>query len=148
MGLIFAAAIAASLSTAGGQPAACSNQHYDSSVLSTLNEFFRAAEQGDRAGVERLTTSDFHVFEGSKDVSRQELIAVVQKLHDQHVQYHWSVEHAQTQVDCSLATVAYFNNGSITKDGLTKPAAWYESAVLRRIDKTWRVQFLQSERVK
>ena len=147
MDYLIAAAMASGLAIASGTQNACVSERSKHDVITTLDAFYIAAERGSREALERLTTSDFHLFEEGKDITRSQVVGMMQAMHDKHVQYHWNVEEPHVQVDCSLASVTYINRGSITKNGQSEPATWLESAILRDTAGVWQVQFLQSEKV-
>ncbi len=117
-------------------------------VADTMQQMFKAFEVGDQAQLDRLTTTDFHVFESGQYISREKLLARLQSLRKEHVVYEWNVTLPKLQVYDTFATIAYVNQGAITKDGVRTPTTWFESGTLRLDHDRWRVVLVQSEKVK
>lgn len=142
------AAVAAAITS--GSAAASDNliPQADKAVIQTMQQLFKTFEAGNQAELARLTTTDFRIFERGQYLSLDQVLTGLQALRKQNVVYEWNVTVPQLQVHGTVATIAYINQGSITKAGVRTPTTWYESGTLLFEHDRWRVMLVQSEKVR
>jgi Domain of unknown function (DUF4440) len=58
--------------------------------------------------------------------------------------YAWTVNEPEVHIDADMAWVTYVNRGSIKDTSETKNVSWLESAILRKEEGNWRIQFFHS----
>lgn len=127
-------------------PGAESNEEKD--VTETVRMMFAAFAADDFAKFHEVAAPDFYAFDGGERYEGDELIELLKKLHAGGKTFVWTITEPAVQVQGDVAWITYVNDGSIQDSSGTKKMAWLESAVLRKKDGKWRVQFLHSTRVR
>ena len=115
-------------------------------VIETVRQMFVALANDDLAQFRSVTGADFYAFDVGKRFAGEELIELVKKLHAAGTIFVWEVTDPQAYVDGQTAWMTWINRGSIEDASGKKELTWLESAVLRKTDGAWRVQFLHSTR--
>ena len=137
-----------SCQTTGGQNSSGSSQCDSLSAREDIGRavrlFYAALAKDDYAAVQGVTTPDFYAFEIGKRYSGKELSDLIAKSHAEGRVINWGLGPMSMNVDCSVASATWENNGSAGTAGKMQPRAWLESAVLRRQDNRWLIAFLHS----
>jgi ketosteroid isomerase-like protein len=115
-------------------------------VVETMRAFYVAVTNDDLAGFRKVVSPDFYVFDIGNRFSADELMAFIKKLHDSGKVFVWQVTEPEVHIDANTAWVTYTNRGSMQDASGKKDLSWLESAVLRKHDGVWRIQFLHATR--
>ena len=116
-------------------------------IVEALRQMYVAATNDDLDQFRAVTSPDFFTFDGGMRMSGDELMALIKDAHAAGKVYVWEVTEPQVHIDGQTAWVTYVNRGSLQDAAGKKDLAWLESAVLRKYDDTWRIQFFHSTRV-
>ncbi len=112
-----------------------------------MREMFAAAAIDDVNRLKEIFLPDFYAFDLGKRFDGLELAELIRAAHAAGQSFVWSVTEPETHVVGDWAWITYVNRGSVATAVEVTPMIWLESAVLRRDDGRWRVQFLHSTRV-
>ena len=115
-------------------------------VIETVRQMFVALANDDLAQFHAVTGADFYAFDVGKRFAGDELIELIMKLHAAGRIFVWEVTEPQVYVDGQTAWMTWINRGSIEDTAGKSELSWLESAVLRKTDGAWRIQFLHSTR--
>ena len=116
-------------------------------VIEAMRLMYVAATNDDMDQFRAVTSPDFYTFDGGKRMTGDELMGFIKDAHAAGKVYVWEVTEPQVRIDGQTAWVTYVNRGSLQDAAGKKDLAWLESAVLRKYDDTWRIQFFHSTRV-
>lgn len=131
--------------TAGIHPLAASClDAEEEQVVDALRRFMVALKTDDMAAYSAVTTPDFHAFDMGYDMTADQLIGVVRNARESGVTLNWQVTEPRVRIDGTTAWITYVNRGSIQKGTETNDVTWLESAVLSKVDDSWRIQFVHS----
>jgi ketosteroid isomerase-like protein len=108
---------------------------------------FAAAAADDLARFRAVTTPDFYAFDGGGRFIGDALMDLIKSAHAAGKVYVWTVNEPEVRIQGDVAWITYVNRGSIKDASGTKDLSWLESAVLRKENGTWRIQFFHSTRV-
>lgn len=108
---------------------------------------FVAAANEDQNQFHMVTWPDFYAFDGGRKVTGDELMAFIKDAHAAGKVYTWQVTEPEIHVEGRMAWITYFNRGSLQDAAGKKDLVWLESAVLRKSEEVWRIQFLHSTRM-
>lgn len=128
-------------------PGAESNAE-ESQVVEAVRSMFAAFAADDFAKFHEVAAADFYAFDGGARYQADELIEFLKKLHASGKTFAWTITEPSVHVAGEVAWITYVNDGSIGDSSGTKKMSWLESAVLRKNNGKWRVQFLHSTRVR
>ena len=146
-GVAGAVLLAATSACAHTQPVACAGTSADSeAVASTIRAYFAALAADDEAAAARLTSPSFYSFDVGKRFTGPELSRTIRQLHQQGTVLQWNIRAVDTHFDCNTAWAAWENVGAAGTAGAMKPVRWLESAMLRRHQGRWVLEFLHSTR--
>jgi hypothetical protein len=115
-------------------------------IVSVQTGIFSALENEDKASWERLTDRDFVAFESGHRYGRTDFFELVRSAHAGGRRFEWSVTSPHIEVSCTLATLAYVNQGSVTQGGSRSAVSWLETATFRYAAGQWRAVFVESMR--
>ena len=121
---------------------ACGTAADRTAVVQAVQTMFVAAAKDNITLFHSVTSPDFYAFDNGRQFHGDELMALLQQLHAQGHVFVWKVTEPKVHMDCHMAWITEVNVGSI--DG--KPTRWLESAVLKKTDGKWRVEFFNSAR--
>jgi ketosteroid isomerase-like protein len=119
----------------------------ETKVIEAIRLMYVALQNDDLAKFEDITSADFFAFDVGKRFSRDELMALIKNAHAAGKIYKWTVTEPEVHIDGNTAWITYVNRGSLEDNSGKKNLTWLESAVLRRHNGAWRIQFLHSTRV-
>lgn len=119
----------------------------EANVVAAMQEMYVAATNDDLAKFHSVAAPDFYSFDVGKRFNGDELMVFIKRAHDSGKVYVWQVTEPRVQIEGNFAWITYINRGSVQDSSGKKDLSWLESAVLRRDDGTWRIQFLHSTRV-
>jgi hypothetical protein len=99
-----------------------------------LGAFFRALGSADTTGLHRVLHPDFYMYEHARwtEDSLRKLMPVLKGRR-------WKFCDVRVHVEGGMALVTYENHSA--------EGWWLESAILRRVDDSWRIGFLHSTRM-
>jgi ketosteroid isomerase-like protein len=120
----------------------------EQAVTEAVRAMFGAFAADDAAKFHEVTAPDFYAFDGGERYKGDELIELIKKAHAGGTTFVWTITEPTAHVDGNVAWITYVNHGSIGDSSGPKKMSWLESAVLRKSDGKWRVQFLHSTRVR
>lgn len=115
-------------------------------VTEAVRSMFAALSAEDIPKLRSLITPDFYAFEAGGRITGDALIDLMKKAHAAGKVYVWTVNEPEVHIDGSMAWVTYINRGSIKDASETKNVSWLESAILRKEEGNWRIQFFHSTR--
>lgn len=138
---IFAATMCFSMQSFAAQPASEQEK-----VVEALRQMYVAATNDDLDQFRAVTSPDFFTFDGGVRMSGDELMALIKDAHAAGKVYVWEVTEPQVRIDGQTAWVTYVNRGSLQDATGKKDLTWLESAILRKEDDTWRIEFFHSTR--
>jgi len=115
-------------------------------IVSVETDIFSALENEDEASWQRLTDRDFVAFEGGHRYGRTDFFELVRSAHAAGQHFEWSVTSPRIEVSCTLATLAYINQGSVTRGSARSAVSWLETATFRYAAGEWRAVFVESMR--
>jgi hypothetical protein len=115
-------------------------------IVSVQTGIFSALENEDKASWERLTDRDFVAFESGHRYGRTDFFELVKSAHAGGRHFAWSVTSPRIEVSCTLATLTYVNQGSVTQGSSRSAVAWLETATFRYAAGQWRAVFVESMR--
>jgi ketosteroid isomerase-like protein len=116
-------------------------------VTEAVRSMFAALAAEDIAKLRAVIAPDFYAFEAGGRITGDALVGLIKKAHAAGKVYVWTVNEPEVHIDGSMAWVTYINRGSIRDAAETKNVSWLESAVLRKQNDSWRIQFFHSTRV-
>jgi hypothetical protein len=115
-------------------------------IVSVQTGIFSALENEDKVSWERLTDRDFVAFEGGHRYARTGFFELVKSAHAAGRHFEWNVTSPRVEVSCTLATLAYVNQGSVTQGSSRSAVSWLETATFRYAAGQWRAVFVESMR--
>ena len=116
-------------------------------IVGAVRAMYDALGRDDATLLGRVTAPDFHAIDGGERMTGAELLELVRAAHSHGATYVWKVTEHAVQLESDTAWVTWVNRGSIGDAEETRAVTWLESAVLSRVDDTWRIRFLHSTRV-
>lgn len=116
-------------------------------VVDAMRTMYVAATNDDLALFHTVAAPDFYAYDVGKRFTGDELMEFIRSRHEAGVVYVWRVTEPEVRIDGGTAWVTYVNRGSIADTSGAKDVTWLESAVLRKENDAWRIQFLHSTRV-
>jgi ketosteroid isomerase-like protein len=116
-------------------------------VTQTVRDMFVAAAADDFAKLRAVTTPDFFAFDAGGRFTGESLMDLIKAAHAAGKVYTWTVNEPEVHLHGDIAWITYVNRGSIKDASGTKDVSWLESAVLRKENGRWRIQFFHSTRV-
>jgi hypothetical protein len=115
-------------------------------VIGVQADVFAALENEDQPAWRRLATGDFVGFEGGHRYDRTALFDAIKNAHGAGQHFSWSVTSPRLEAACTVATLIYVNQGSITRDSSRSAVSWLETATFKYAEGHWRVVFMESMR--
>jgi len=115
-------------------------------IVSVETAIFSALENEDKANWERLTDRDFVAFENGHRYGRTDFFELLRSAHAAGRHFEWSVTSPRVEVSCTLATLAYVNQGSVTQGSSRSAVSWLETATFRYAAGQWHAVFVESMR--
>ncbi|MFU7527348.1 hypothetical protein [Qipengyuania sp. ASV99] len=112
----------------------------------TIEDFFDALRQEDKAPFKRLTTPSFYAFDVGERFPDSSLADAVRSALDKGVEINWMLGPMDTKVRCNIAWSQWENSGSAGTPPDVRPIKWLESAVLVHQDGRWKLDFFHSQR--
>jgi ketosteroid isomerase-like protein len=119
----------------------------DKEVTEAVLSMFAAFSADDVDRFHAVTTPDFYAYDVGKRFERDALMELIKKVHAAGTVIVWNITEPIVHAHGDIAWITYVNEGSVQDASGTKKVTWLESAVLRKQDGSWRVQFLHSTRV-
>jgi ketosteroid isomerase-like protein len=116
-------------------------------VTEAIRSMFAALAAEDLPKLRSLIAPDFYAFEAGGRITGDALIDLMKKAHAAGKVYVWTVNEPEVHIDGDMAWVTYTNRGSIKDASETKNLSWLESAILRKAEGNWRIEFFHSTRV-
>lgn len=116
-------------------------------VVETVRLMYVALTNDDMIKFRAVTSPDLYIFDLGMRMTGDQLIELVKSAHTAGKVYVWQVTEPQIYVDGRMAWITYVNRGSIQDARGKKDLSWLESAVLRKDNDTWRIQFFHSTKV-
>lgn len=145
--LIAAAALVSFTVTAFASDQSTPAGNDEAKVTEAVRSFFAAATTDDLDKLHAVTTSDFYAFDAGGRFTRDALMELIKTAHAAGKVYLWTVNDPEVHIAGDVAWMTYVNRGSISDASGKKDVRWLESAVLRKDQGTWRIQFFHSTRV-
>jgi quercetin dioxygenase-like cupin family protein len=121
--------------------------HDHDAIVDAMRTLYVALGKDDVALFRSVTARDFFTYDGGKRFTGDELLALIKSRHDAGVVFVWNITEPDVRVDGRTAWITYVNRGSVTDAAGKKDVVWLESAVLRKDDGAWHVQFFHSTRM-
>jgi hypothetical protein len=136
--------VAPASAAANGQQTSIIDQ---AQVVDAMRTMYVAATKDDLALFHSVTAPGFYAYDLGKRFTGDELMALIRSRHEAGVVYVWRVTEPEVHIDGGTAWITYVNRGSITDGAGARDVTWLESAVLRREEGIWRIQFFHSTRM-
>jgi ketosteroid isomerase-like protein len=117
-------------------------------IVDTVANVFRAVAADDLAAFKALVRDDFFIHENGQRFDGQGIFDLIVNAQRAGAVFEWEVTEPTTQVQGDLATIAYTNQGGVTRDGERTAVTWLETAVLTRTkaSQQWQVAYMTSMR--
>lgn len=115
-------------------------------IVTVQTDIFSPLETEDKVGWERVTVRDFVAFENGRRYGRTDFFELVRSAHTAGRHFEWGVTSPHLEVSCSLATLTYVNQGSVTQGGLRSAVLSLETVTFRYATGHWCVVFVESMR--
>jgi len=146
--LAFAAAATQMLAVSPGEARETCPPDFDQmwAIMKVQSDLFAALENEDQAAWERSTVRDFVAFEGGHRYGRTAFFEEIKHAHATGHHFSWSVTNPHVELDCSVATLIYVNQGYVIDGSAWAPASWLETATFRYAAGQWRTVFVESMR--
>ena len=122
------------------------SQTQTEAIVSAQTGLFSALENEDKVSWEQLTDRDFVAFESGHRYGRTDFFELVRSAHAAGRHFEWRVTSPRIEVSCTLATLAYVNQGSVTQGSSRSAVSWLETATFRYAAGQWRAVFVESMR--
>ena len=116
-------------------------------VVEAMRQMYVAATKDDLDGFHKVVTPEFYTFDGGKRFDGDALMNLIKAAHAAGKRYEWNVMEPEVHLGCNDAWITYTNRGSLQDGSGTKSLIWLESAVLRKEEGGWKIQFFHSTRV-
>jgi hypothetical protein len=116
-------------------------------VIEAVRLMYVALTNDDLTQFNNVTSSDFYAFDVGKRLSGKELMELVKNAHAAGKVYVWQVTEPHVNINGRTAWITYVNRGSLQDAEGKKDLVWLESAVLRKENGVWLIQFFHSTRV-
>lgn len=111
-----------------------------------LSNYFTAVENSDFEALVELSTSDFIIYEQGLIWNNDSLINAFQS--NPNARYNYALKNFTVKTDCNSALIYYVNDGIISVADSSFTKSWTESASIRRINDTLKVEFIHSTAAK
>ena len=147
-----AIAFAASVSTAVIAAPVAANEkcptpiNQMAAVIRVQADVFAALENEHQPTWQRLRTRDFVALEGGHRYGRTALFDTIKYAYGIGQHFSWCVTNPRLEGACTVATLIYVNQGSISQGSSRLPVWWLETATFRYGEGRWRVVFMESMR--
>ena len=115
-------------------------------IVSVQTGLFAALENEDKVSWARLTDRDFVAFESGHRYDRTNFFELVRSAHAGGRHFEWSVTTPRLEMSCTVATLAYVNQGAVTQGSSRSAVSWLETATFRYAAGRWRAVFVESMR--
>lgn len=116
-------------------------------IMRAQADMFAALENEDQPAWQRSTVRDFLAYEGGRRYGRTEFFELIQHAHANGRHFSWSMTRPRLEMDCTLATLVYVNQGYVIRGSSWSAASWLETTTFRYAAGTWRAVFVESMRV-
>lgn len=122
----------------------CQEKKDDPEVLKQiLTDYFDGIRTQDLDKLNSLTTSDFVLFEDGRIWTNDSLVTIKDRF--KSFKGEWKFENMKVHVDESSGDIVYFDHGKfVFNDTIEMEFDWLESATFRKVDGTWKMNFLHS----
>lgn len=108
-----------------------------------LTDYFDGIKTQDLDKLNALTTEDFVLFEDGVIWTNDSLVTMKDAFAS--FQGEWTLDSMKVHMDQNSGDVVYFNHGKfIINDTIHMELDWLESATFRKVDGTWKMNFLHS----
>lgn len=108
-----------------------------------LTDYFKGIENRDFEKMKAVTTDDFVLYEDGKVWNNDSIIKMVKSLPKYVALYKF--DNFKINVDIENGNMFYSNHLDITiNDTIEQKYDWIESATFKKIDGTWKMNFLHS----
>ena len=116
-------------------------------IIEVIRLMYVALTNDDLAQLRNVASPEFYAFDVGRQLTGEELMELVKNAHAAGKIYVWQVTEPQVHIDGKTAWITYVNRGSLQDATGKKDLSWLESAVLRKENGVWRIQFFHSTRV-
>ena len=108
-----------------------------------LTEYFNGIKTKDFQKMKDLTTNDFVLFEDGKVFNNDSLFKMINSFPQYTVEY--TFDNMTINVDNKTGNMRYSNRGEfVMMDTMRMTYNWLESATFKKVDDTWKLEFLHS----
>ncbi len=108
-----------------------------------LTDYFAGIKNKDVAKMNSVTTPDFILFEDGKVWNNDSLINFLNTF--KSFQGNWTFKYMKVSIDALSGNMIYQNHGDFVMNDTTKVQLdWIESATFRKVDGSWKMNFLHS----
>jgi hypothetical protein len=105
--------------------------------------YFDGLKMKDFEKMKDLTTNDFLLFENGKVFNNDSLIKKISSYSKFIADYEF--DNFTINIDKNTGNLRYFNHGEfIINDTIHRAVNWLESATFKKVDNTWKMEFLHS----
>ena len=112
-------------------------------IKKVLSDYFDGLKTRDINKLNAVTTDDFKLFEDGKVWNNDSLINALNSF--KSFDGSWTFDNMNVNMDELSGSITYFNHGSfVINDTIKRKPEWIESATFKKIDGTWKMNFLHS----
>jgi hypothetical protein len=115
-------------------------------IIDTVAVLLAAAKANDYATFDACASPGFFVHENGERLDAKGVFHLIVNAQRDGAVFEWNICDPIVHVNGNLASIAYLNRGSVTRNGEREPVTWLETATLTRTHGAWRVEFMSSMR--
>jgi hypothetical protein len=115
-------------------------------LIDTVAALFAAAKANDFAAFKACASPDFFIHENGERLDASGVFHLIDNAQRNGAVFDWNICDPVVHIDGNLASIAYLNRGSVTRDNERQAVTWLETAILTRTDGKWRIAFMSSMR--
>ena len=100
----------------------------EQAVEQTLRLMYVALTKEDTVQLRAVTTSDFYAFDGGEQMTGDELMALIKRLHAAGKTFVWTVTEPKARIEGTVAWITYLNRGAVQDAAGKKDVSWLANA--------------------
>lgn len=112
-------------------------------LKNVLISYYDAMEARDFNQMKEISTTDFIIYEDGKIWNNDSLIQLMNSMPESIIEF--TLDNFTINIDQQIGNMYYSNHGDVTMNDTTNVSFdWLESATFKKVDGTWKLEFLHS----
>lgn len=112
-------------------------------LKNVLISYYNAMEARDFDQMKEISTADFIIYEDGKIWNNDSLIQLMNSMPESNIEF--TLDNFSINIDQQTGHMYYSNHGDVySNDTITTAFDWLESATFKKVDGTWKLDFLHS----